>query len=52
MVGIKYHFELAAMGGHAFARLNLGILEDQSNNTNRAIKHYMIAAGAGHDTVL
>ena len=48
-----YYYELAAMGGNVFARHNLGCLEgDDFGNKKRAVKHFMIAAGAGHDDSL
>ncbi|KAL7525495.1 hypothetical protein ACHAXR_001032, partial [Thalassiosira sp. AJA248-18] len=36
----KYHLELGAMGGDVPARCNLGLIESQSGNMNRAMKHY------------
>jgi len=42
-----HYFELAAMGGNAIGRHNLGILEENAGNMDRAIKHYIIAAGGG-----
>ena len=48
----KYYYELAAMGGHVSARYNLGHLEQDAGNTNRAMKHWMMAAAAGHDDSL
>ena len=48
----KYYFELAAMGGCLDARFNLGILENNAGNMNRAMKHWMISAGAGYDKSL
>jgi TPR repeat protein len=45
----KHYWELAAMGGDVISRSNLGLLEEYEGNMNRAVKHYMIAAGAGHD---
>ena len=41
-------FELAAMGGNDKARYNLGCLEGEAGNQNRARKHFMIAAKAGY----
>ena len=41
-------YELAAMGGHVNSRYNLGVLEKRAGNMDRALKHYMIAAGFGH----
>ena len=43
----KYYYELAAMGGLSEARHNLGNGEVRAGNWDRAIKHYMIAAGGG-----
>ena len=43
----KFHYEAAAMAGHELARSDLGILESNSGNTERAIKHWTIAASAG-----
>jgi TPR repeat protein len=50
----KYYFEFAAMGmgGNVYARHNLGILEKREGNMNRAVKHWMISAGAGFDDSL
>lgn len=41
----KHHYELAAMGGDSMARNNLGCLEAKAGNIDRAMKHWMIAAG-------
>ena len=44
------HFdEIAAMMGHTMARHNLGYTEARAGNWDRAIKHFMIAAGAGQN---
>ena len=48
----SYYFELAAMGGIVPARYNLGDNEEEAGNMNRALKHYMIAAGAGDSEAL
>jgi TPR repeat protein len=45
------YYELAAMGGNAVARCNLGNSEFRAGNWDRALKHYMIAAG-GDSTIL
>ena len=37
------------MGGHVVSRHNLGILEHKAGNLNRAMKHWMISAGARYD---
>ena len=44
-----HYYELAAMGGVVAARLALGLFEDQAGNLDRALKHYMVAAGNGHN---
>jgi len=43
----KHYYELAAMGGHVDARHNLGIDEENADNIDRAIKHFMIAVRDG-----
>ena len=48
----NHYYELAAMGGDAAARHNLGSAEARADNWDRAIKHYMIAAGGGLDNSL
>ena len=48
----KYYWELSAMGGDVVARYNLGCLEGNAGNMNRAVKHSMIAAAAGYDASL
>ena len=46
----KHHLEAAAIGGHPKARYNLGVHEWNNNdNTERAVKHWMIAATQGDD---
>ena len=42
------YFELAAMGGCVHARHNLGCAEDEAGNQQRAYKHLLLAARAGH----
>ena len=44
-----YHYEQAAVGGHALARHNLGSVEMENDQYERAIKHWMIAAKVGCD---
>ena len=46
------YWELAAMGGDASARHNLGIDEAYSGNFNRAVQHHMIAVRSGFTTSL
>ena len=43
-----HYFELGAMKGCVSARHNLGILEEQKGNMDRALKHYMIAVRGGY----
>ena len=43
----RRYWELAAMGGDAMARYNLGALEYSKGNFDKATKHYMISAGLG-----
>jgi len=44
-----HHLEEASIGGHPFARQNLGCHEGRNGRTERAIKHLVIAAGQGED---
>ena len=46
------HYEAAAMRGHVFARFNLGLLEQQAENYDVALQHWMIAASLGHQGAL
>jgi len=48
----KYYYELAAMSGNVKARNNLGYLEGQAGNYERAYKHFMIAARGGYKDAL
>ena len=43
----NHYYEIAAMGGDSQARYNLGCMEANAGNMDRALKHYMIAIGAG-----
>ena len=43
-----YH-ELAAMGGNATSRHNLGTSECRAGNLDRAIKHWLISTGSGRN---
>ena len=43
-----HYYEIAALGGDATARYNLGINEANAGNTDRALKHLMIAARSGY----
>jgi TPR repeat protein len=44
-----YHLEKAAIGGNPRARYNLGIIEGNNGNMDRAVKHLIIAAKLGHE---
>ena len=49
----NHYWELAAMGGHVTSRHNLGCFEACTRNMDsRALKHFMIAAGAGYNSSL
>ena len=48
----KHYCELSAMGGFAIARYHLGNTEKNAGNMDKALKHYMIAVGFGHDESL
>ena len=47
----KHYYELAAMRGDVTARFNLGNNEMRGGNMERALKHYIIAAGCGADSL-
>ena len=47
-----YHLEEAAIGGHPYARHNLGIKEFNNGRFERARKHLIIAANLGHNDSL
>jgi TPR repeat protein len=47
-----FHLEEAAIGGHPFARYNLGCHEGRNGRIERAIKHFSIAAGQGNDNAI
>ena len=44
----KHYYELASMGGCVEARNNLACLEATAGNLQRAYKHFILAARAGH----
>ena len=44
-----YHLEEAAIGGHPYARYNLGHFEEETGGYERAVKHYIIGANLGDD---
>jgi TPR repeat protein len=43
----KFHLEAATMAGHEVARFNLGLMESESGNMERAINYWVIAAASG-----
>ena len=47
-----HYYELAAMAGDEFARRNLGILEEETGNMSKAMKHWMIAVRGGDNDSL
>jgi TPR repeat protein len=47
-----YHLEEAAIGGHPWARYNLGLHEGKNGRHERAMKHFIIAAKLGFDDAL
>ena len=48
----KYYYELAAMHGNVDARYNLGCVEKEAGNYNRAFKHFILSARAGYKEAL
>ena len=44
-----YHLEKAAIGGHPDARFNLAVIERKNLRTDRAVKHFIIAAKLGEE---
>lgn len=48
----KHYFELGAMNGHIKARRTLVLLENAAGNHDRASKHSIIGARAGHEDSL
>ncbi|KAL7527504.1 hypothetical protein ACHAXR_001988 [Thalassiosira sp. AJA248-18] len=48
----KYYYQLAAILGDVLARHRLGLIEMDSGNKRRALKHFMIAARCGCDVSL
>ena len=44
-----YHLEESAIGGHPYARNNLGTYELKKGMIDRAVKHWIIAANLGND---
>ena len=48
----RHYWELAAIGGNAIARYNLGLMEGKAGNNDRAAKHFMIAVRDGESDSL
>jgi TPR repeat protein len=48
----KIHNEAAAMAGNEVSRCNLGTIKYKLGNMEQAVKHWMIAASAGHFTAM
>ena len=44
----RHYYDLAAMNGSVMARHNLGADEYEAGNDQRAMKHFILAARAGH----
>ncbi len=47
-----HHSEEAAIAGHPLARFNLGAIELNDGRTERAMKHFIIAANLGDDNAV
>jgi len=47
-----HYYERAAIGGNLVARHNLGFMEMEAGNMDRALKHYMIATRGGYSNSL
>ena len=48
----NHYYQLAAIGGNVTSRYNLGVVEEDEDNMNRALKHYMVAVECGHENAL
>ena len=44
-----HHYEKAAIGGHPYARHNLGCIEWGNGSMERSVKHFIIAANLGFE---
>ena len=44
-----YHYEMAAIGGHAKARHNIACIEEENGNIQSSVKHLIIAANLGYE---
>jgi tetratricopeptide (TPR) repeat protein len=49
---VLHHLEEAAIGGHPSSRCNLGALEAENGQYDRAVNHFIIAAKLGDDISL
>ena len=47
-----HHLEEAVIGGHPYARYNLGVHENNNGNVERAVKHWIISATQGLDDAI
>jgi hypothetical protein len=47
-----YHLEEAAIAGHPYARYNLALNEGRKGRSDRAVKHWIIAANLGLDVAM
>ena len=47
-----YHLEEAVIRGHPNARYNLGCYEERNGRTDRAVKHWIIAATLGDESAI
>jgi len=47
-----HYYELGAIRGDIYARYNLGLNEEEAGNTERALKHWMVAVKAGDNDSL
>mmetsp|Transcript_21361 Transcript_21361/g.33527 ORF Transcript_21361/g.33527 Transcript_21361/m.33527 type:complete len:94 (-) Transcript_21361:49-330(-) len=50
--GKNYQLEEAAIGGHPGSRHNLAVHEMNNDSTERAVKHWTIAANQGNDDAI
>ena len=48
----RHYYELAAIGGDPIARYNLGEMDEEAGNMERALRHFMIAVRGGYSKSL
>jgi len=48
----EHYYEIAAIRGDSQARHNVGCMERDEGNVDRALKHWMIAVSSGHSNSL